>query len=282
MYEIVFFVQAVAQFQLPIVFCTCSSVFLSSAVLIAAQYDVLFCSLKNLQFTAMIGSGKYRQHLRKASKNLNLKDDAQASSFFIALETVDTELEAYLSEEAMHLHKKRTGPNDTYLMELVPDLEEALNECIRHHQAIVRCCDKLEDVASPFILVKSIELSFQICILALTFMKSTGTSMVENLNIIQYLMLTLIDLFIVSYMGQVIQNQSVRVRDFLFETPWYLFGGPIRRSMLIMQLYTLRPKVITGGRFFIMGYDKCIAVNISQRKIDGMFHGMWFFVFFRL
>lgn len=86
--------------------------------------------------------------------------------------------------------------------------------------------------------------------------------MVENLNTIQYLMLTLMDLLIISYMGQIVQNQSVRVRDFLFETPWYLFGAPIRRSMLIIQMYAMRPKVITGGRFFIMGYDKCIAVNI--------------------
>lgn len=96
--------------------------------------------------------------------------------------------------------------------------------------------------------------------------QNTG-SVVDNINTGQYIVLTLVDLFVISYMGQIIQNQSVRVRDFLFETPWYRFGGPIRRSMLIIQLYTKEPKVITGGRFFIMGYDKCIAVRLSVVQI---------------
>lgn len=86
----------------------------------------------------------------------------------------------------------------------------------------------------------------------------------DNINTGQYIVLTMVDLFVISYMGQIIQNQSVRVRDFLFETPWYRFGGPIRRSMLIIQLYTKEPKIITGGRFFIMGYDKCIAVRLRS------------------
>lgn len=95
----------------------------------------------------------------------------------------------------------------------------------------------------------------------MSYVQNNG-SVVDNINSAQYLMLTLIDLFIISYMGQIVQNQSVRVRDFLFATPWYRFGAPIRRSMLIIQLYTMEPKVITGGRFFIMGYDKCIAVGL--------------------
>lgn len=88
----------------------------------------------------------------------------------------------------------------------------------------------------------------------------------ENLNAAQYLGLTLFDVYMISYLGQIIQNQTVRVRDFLYELPWFEFGAPFRRSMLIMLMYTIRPQIITGGKFFALGYDKftgVIKLNIT-------------------
>lgn len=86
----------------------------------------------------------------------------------------------------------------------------------------------------------------------------------DNLNSAQYLALTLFDLFMISYLGQIIQNQTVRVRDFLYELSWYEFGAPFRRSMLIMMMYTIKPQIITGGKFFALGYDKFTGVMKYQ------------------
>lgn len=114
----------------------------------------------------------------------------------------------------------------------------------------------------------------------------------------QYFGLTITDLYIISYTGQIIQNQvsstllpcyntlntlnavpqSVRVRDFLFETPWYRFGAPIRRSMLIILMASIRPQIIMGGKFFVMGYDKLIAVSSLCNSRYLVIH---VFVFFR-
>lgn len=173
MYEFVFVIQTFAQIELALVFCTSSAFTLSASIMICGQFDVLFCSLKNLMHTAMIHNGSCSDLLSKAKAALDLTDEAQKSNFYICSEKPDDQFETYLLRPkcpARHT-KRRYGPNDTYQMELVPDLERALNDCIRHHQVIVECCKKLEDIASPFVLVKSIEISFQICILALTFMK---------------------------------------------------------------------------------------------------------------
>lgn len=56
-------------------------------------------------------------------------------------------------------------------MDLNDELHVALTEIIQHHQMIIQVCNMLEDISSPFLLVKSIEITFQICVLALTFMK---------------------------------------------------------------------------------------------------------------
>lgn len=177
LYEFVYTIQTIAQIELALVFCTSSAFTLSASIMICGQYDVLFCSLKNLMHTAMLRNGRYGDVLRKARQELDLSAGAQKSDFYICTEMPDDKLESYLMEETRvsDVKTRRYGPNDTYQMELVPDLEQALNDCIRHHQVIVQCCEKLEDIASPFVLVKSIEISFQICILALTFMKVRRT-----------------------------------------------------------------------------------------------------------
>lgn len=65
----------------------------------------------------------------------------------------------------------------------------------------------------------------------------------------------------INYLGQIILNQSVRVRDFIYEVPWYQGGAPFRRSLLIIMMNTLKPHIITGGKFYAMGYDKFTAVK---------------------
>lgn len=173
MYEFVFVIQTIAQIELALVFCTSSAFTLSASIMICGQYDVLFCSLKNLLNTAMVHNGNCGDLLSRAKATLDLTDERQKSSFYICNEKPDDQFETYLTRTMGPVRhpKRRYGPNDNYQMELVPDLERALNDCIRHHQVIVECCRKLADIASPFVLVKSIEISFQICILALTFMK---------------------------------------------------------------------------------------------------------------
>lgn len=54
-------------------------------------------------------------------------------------------------------------PTDTYLMEFNEELSEALKDCIHQHQMILQFCKLLEDFLSPLILVKSLQITSQIC-----------------------------------------------------------------------------------------------------------------------
>lgn len=59
MYEIIFISQTLAQLCLSFVYCASTTFGLCTSILVCAQYDILFCSIKNLHNTAMIKNGQY-------------------------------------------------------------------------------------------------------------------------------------------------------------------------------------------------------------------------------
>lgn len=44
-------------------------------------------------------------------------------------------------------------------------LHEALIECVHLHQFILKACDTLEELFNPFCLIKSLQVTFQLCLL---------------------------------------------------------------------------------------------------------------------
>lgn len=171
-----------------------------------------------------------------------------------------------LDETFRFCPRKITGSRESYNTELIDQLHEALCDCIRLHQCINDCCNRMEAVNNPYALVKILEISFQICMLALAIVMCSDT-MLSNMANGMYLAMTVADLFLLCYMGQIIESQSMRVRDFLYDTPWERCSAPFRRTMLIVMLYTTKPKVMTGGKFFTLSYEKFVAVSrLSQLK----------------
>lgn len=59
--------------------------------------------------------------------------------------------------------------------------KDALNECIRHHQAIVKVCSLLEEFYNPFCLFKSLQMTIELCFLVFV---SVNVSNLRNIDII--------------------------------------------------------------------------------------------------
>lgn len=81
-----------------------------------------------------------------------------------------------------------------------------------------------------------------------------------NLHKLDYLILTLCELFIFGYVGNWMKIQSTRVSDAIYRCPWYLCGGPFRRTVVMFMANSMRPVVLTGGGFFILDYEKAKGV----------------------
>lgn len=80
----------------------------------------------------------------------------------------DEDLANILKEMKMKLTSNRLGgrSNDTFLLEYNDELAKALQDCIIHHQNIVKVCSMLEYFYNPVVLVKSLQVTLQICNLA--------------------------------------------------------------------------------------------------------------------
>ncbi len=76
-FEIVYLSQIVGQIEVAVAFATSDVILITMVLLIYAQYDVLFCSLKNLRYTAMLV-----EHTTKNQAKLKLE--------IIFLSSIDT------------------------------------------------------------------------------------------------------------------------------------------------------------------------------------------------
>lgn len=72
-------------------------------------------------------------------------------------------------------------------------------------------------------------------------------------------------------------QQSSHIGDALLRSPWYLCGGPFRRITSIILANCTQPLVMTGGKFFILGFNKlssvsvCIVVSMSFLKMYAIY-----------
>lgn len=80
----------------------------------------------------------------------------------------DKSLAQVLKDMKMKLEKNRTNgkSTDQFLAEYQKELAFALQECIIHHQNIIRVCGMLENLYNSVVLVKSLQVTVQICNLA--------------------------------------------------------------------------------------------------------------------
>lgn len=76
------------------------------------------------------------------------------------------------------------------------------------------------------------------------------------------MMMTILDVILLSYVGDILKQQSTRVGDAVFRCPWHMCGAKFRKSILILLANSAKPLALTGGKFFILDYNKMIGVCI--------------------
>lgn len=150
-------------------------------------------------------------------------------------------------------------PQDNYLAEFKNELTAALTDCIQHHEILIESARKVESFISTLIFVKSLQMTFQFCNILYTLTKVTDIG--GFLLLIIYLSLTFMDIFELCYFGETLKQQSLKVGEAIFYSPWHLSGGQFRRSVSIFLSNSNRPLLLTGGKFFILDFAKMSAVS---------------------
>lgn len=153
-------------------------------------------------------------------------------------------------------------PQDNYLLDFEYELNEALRNCIQQHQELMTFSEMLEDYNNFFILWKSFQTTFQLCNIVFTIIKTDAT-LIQYINFVGYIILSLMDLFQMCYFGEILKQQSSKVGTALLRCPWHLCGGQFRRRVSIILANTMKPLVLTGGKFFVLDFNKLTGVSAS-------------------
>lgn len=230
---------------------------------ICGQFDILHCNLRNLEHTFALRHGCHMsteaaRRLRHAQSKLNPKHIDESNSFPFSIERAD-DLSDLPDEIAGKSSPNSSPQTPAFSWQNSVAINRLLHSHVRHHQHLVHCARRLEAIIHPVLLCKFVVSTVQLCILALNVTSVEHTTS-EVMNELLYLIGVMGDTFYNAHAGQILLDQSVRVRDFLYEISWYRMDRKLRQDMRFILMFGCRPLQLTGGKFFVMNYEKFVSV----------------------
>ncbi|KAM7361413.1 odorant receptor 83a-like [Cochliomyia hominivorax] len=273
-YETIYFLQFVGQIQVAAAFCGSSGFHMVLAVLISGQYDILFCSLKNILATVAIKRNATKSELRDLY-NKQLFTKPELNEFYCCKEIVCKfeDLIQSITRKKRHnfrlnfhnpfkksLHHKTTSPAQNQSFHF--QFRDALKKCVDHHRYIVECLNKMESFYSPIWFLKTAQVIFAMCLMTFESFKSTSTksSPMQVITVGQYLFLVTWELLIICYFGEIVYVQSQRCGEALLRSPWYLHLREMKYDFLLFMLNSKRPFRLTAGKIYVINTDLLIAI----------------------
>ncbi|KAM7361934.1 odorant receptor 83a-like [Cochliomyia hominivorax] len=182
-YEILYFLQSVGQFQVASAFCGSSGFHMILSILISGQYDILFCSLKNILATVAIERNASKSELRNLHKQ-QLFTKPEVNEFFCSKEItckIDTFTQSTTSNQCRNFRLHFRNPfkksvnyqsfTRTQDQDFSFHFRNAFKKCVDHHRYILECLNKMESFFSPIWFLKTGEIISVMCLLAFISVK---------------------------------------------------------------------------------------------------------------
>lgn len=211
-YEIFIAAQTASQAIIPILFSNSLVLSIGVSMAISAQFDILCCNIKNLEHTVILQQGKRMsgrdaarlRALQAKIKQSDLDEDAFTFPFCDErLEDLDDLPPVDATQFKNHAALMQQTQFSTHDSRNVARLLEGY---IRHHQHLIHCSEKLENMLNPICLCKFLVSTIQMCILAMNVLRVEHTWS-KNMSELLYLIAVTIDTFSNAYSGQILINQ---------------------------------------------------------------------------
>ena len=84
----------------------------------------------------------------------------------------------------------------------------------------------------------------------------------RTVNLVQYLALTLTELLMFTYFGELLRNHSVRAGEAFWRSNWWPHACLIKGDILIFLVNTKRVVKVTAGKFYLMDIQRLRSVNL--------------------
>ncbi|KAM7361414.1 odorant receptor 83a-like [Cochliomyia hominivorax] len=243
-YETIYFLQFIGQTQVAAAFSTSSGFHMVLGTLISGQYDILFCSLKNIFATVAIKRNATKSELRKLFKQQEFTKP-EINEFYCSKEIT-------CKIDTLVLKSKILYPQNFQL-----HFRNALKKCVDHHRYILECLNKMESFFSPIWFLKTGQIISLLCLLAFVSVKSTtaNSSLLKIMSLGQYLFLVVWELLIVCYFGEIIYFNSQRCGEALMRSPWYIHMREMKYDFLLFMLNSKRSFQLTAGKIYVLNTE---------------------------
>ncbi|XP_075144814.1 odorant receptor 85e isoform X3 [Haematobia irritans] len=246
LYEIIYAIQLWCQFLMGCIFGNGSALFVSVVFIMLGQLDVLYCSLKNVTYHAQLLARDDMNELRKIQLDLPSAKDDELNQY------------ALLEEHPINLRELSLSKMTKY-SSMKQALHDSLIECVHIHQFILQSCDTLEKLFNPYCLIKSLQITLQLCLLAFVGVAGERSTM-RTINLIQYLALTLSELLMFTYCGEMLSSHSIRAGEAFWRSQWWIHGHLYKSDILIFLTNSKRMMKLTAGKFYLMDVQRLRSV----------------------
>ncbi|KAM7362731.1 odorant receptor 83a-like [Cochliomyia hominivorax] len=266
-YEIMYFLQSVAQIQVAAAFSASSGFHMVLAILISGQYDILCCSLKNILATVAIEMNVTNSELRKLYRQQEFTK-SEVNEFYCSkeiaykIDTLILRTTKKSSRKAIRKSNNQKRSSTTKPQNFHFQFRNALKKCVDHHRYILECLNKMESFYSPIWFLKTAQVLFAVTLMTFVSVKSTKarTSYMEMITLGQYLFLDSWELLIISYFGEIVNANSQRCGEALMRSPWYIHMREMKYDFLFFMLNSKRSFKLTAGKMYVINTEHLRAM----------------------
>ncbi|KAJ2942070.1 hypothetical protein O0L34_g10987 [Tuta absoluta] len=140
---------------------------------------------------------------------------------------------------------------------------ELLKDCIKHHQAVIKFIKLIEDTFHANIFFQLSGTVGIICIIGLRISVVDPHS-VQFTSMINYMMTMLSQLFLYCWCGQELTIRSERLRQWVYQCPWYEQDCKFRRSLWIAMARMSKPIIFRAGHYIPLSRATFIQILRSS------------------
>ncbi|XP_067614109.1 putative odorant receptor 85e [Eurosta solidaginis] len=124
-------------------------------------------------------------------------------------------------------------------------------QCVQLHIFIMGACKEFEQIYNYYCLLKSLQVISQTCLIAFGGAVNDLT-LALAFNTVQYLFLTISDMFMYTYFAEILGRHSVRCGEAYWRSQWINHDMLIRQDILIFLENSKRAIKFTAGNFYEM------------------------------
>ncbi|XP_047994420.1 odorant receptor Or1-like [Leguminivora glycinivorella] len=147
--------------------------------------------------------------------------------------------------------------------ELLQENQELFVECLKHHQAVIRFIELVEDTYHSNIFF---QLSGSVAIICIVGLRITATTpgSVEFISMLNYMVAMLSQVFLYCWCGNELTTRSEILRDVMYLCPWNEQTNGFRKLLWIAMERMKRPIVFRAGHYIALSRPTFVSILRSS------------------